>query len=72
MVHHTAGSTEPAWQKANRSLTNGACVEVAKLDGKVAVRDSKDPQGGWLAYTPAEWAAFLDGVKNGEFDHYAG
>jgi hypothetical protein len=34
----------------------------------LAMRDSKDPDGPVLMYTPAEWHAFLDGVKKGEFD----
>jgi Domain of unknown function (DUF397) len=57
-----------AWRKAQSSSFNGACVELAPFDGKVAMRDSKDPDGPVLLYTPAEWHAFLDGAKNGEFD----
>jgi hypothetical protein len=34
----------------------------------VAVRDSKNPNGPVLNYTTAEWRAFLDGAKKGEFD----
>ncbi|WP_327048120.1 DUF397 domain-containing protein [Microbispora sp. NBC_01189] len=34
----------------------------------IAVRDSKDPEGPALLFTPAEWAAFLDGVRAGEFE----
>jgi hypothetical protein len=34
----------------------------------VAMRDSKDPGGPVLVYTRAEWLAFLDGAKKGEFD----
>jgi hypothetical protein len=34
----------------------------------IAVRDSKDPEGAILTYTAAEWRAFLDGAKKGEFD----
>jgi hypothetical protein len=34
----------------------------------VAVRDSKHPNGPVLTYTAAEWYAFLDGAKKGEFD----
>lgn len=34
----------------------------------IAVRDSKDPDGPTLFFTPAEWDAFLDGVKADEFD----
>lgn len=56
-----------AWHKSTRSGPNG-CVEVALLDGQVAVRDSKDREGPVLKFTPAEWAAFIGGVRNGEFD----
>lgn len=56
------------WVKSSLSFANGDCVEVARLqDGQVAVRDSKDPAGPVLRFTPAEWAAFLGGVQNGEF-----
>jgi hypothetical protein len=57
------------WRKASKSGNNGQCVEVAFLDaGAVAVRDSKDPEGPVLTFTPAEWGAFLDGARKGEFD----
>lgn len=59
------------WQTANASGVNGACVEVAPAGDAVAVRHSKDPDGPVLMYTAAEWAAFLDGAKKGEFDHLA-
>ncbi|MBL7491949.1 DUF397 domain-containing protein [Frankia sp. AgB1.9] len=59
------------WRKATASAHNGACVEVAPLPGNVAVRDSKDPDGPVLVFTPAEWHAFLDGAKSGEFDDLA-
>jgi hypothetical protein len=58
-----------SWQKAAGSVNAGACVEVAPAVGMVAVRDSKNPNGAVLFYTPEEWRAFLDGVKSGEFDH---
>jgi Domain of unknown function (DUF397) len=60
-----------AWRKARLSTTNGSCVEIASAAGKVAVRDSKDPSGPVLVYTPAEFSAFLDGAKKGEFDDLA-
>jgi Domain of unknown function (DUF397) len=59
---------ELAWRKARSSVANGACVELAPVNGMVAVRDSKDPDGPVLRYTEAEWAAFLDAAKQGEFD----
>jgi hypothetical protein len=62
------GSRDLRWRKATASA-NGGCVEVAPLPGGgVAVRDSKDPSGPVLRYTPREWHAFLDGARKGEFD----
>lgn len=57
-----------AWRKAQSSAGNGACVEAAPANGMVAIRDSKNPNGPVLTYTAAEWNAFLDGAKKGEFD----
>jgi Domain of unknown function (DUF397) len=59
----------PVWRKAQLSTGNGACVELAPVDGMVAIRHSKDPEGPILRYTAAEWHAFLDGAKKGEFDN---
>lgn len=58
------------WFKSTRSNGQGGnCVETARLpDGGMAVRDSKNPDGPMLTFTPGEWAAFADGVKDGEFD----
>jgi hypothetical protein len=56
-----------SWQKSSASGTRN-CVEARAGGGGVEVRDSKNPGGPVLAYTPAEWAAFLHGVKRGEFD----
>ena len=57
------------WRKSRVSNPSGCCVEVAELPGGViAVRDSRDPSGPALIYTGAEVAAFVAGVKTGEFD----
>ncbi len=57
------------WRKATKSGNNGACVEVAHLvGGRIGVRDSKAPEGPVLMFTAAEWDAFLDGTRKGEFD----
>ncbi len=56
------------WKTSTRSGGNGNCVEVAFVDGVVAVRDSKDRGGAVLTFTPAEWGAFIGGAADHEFD----
>ncbi len=56
----------PQWRKSSRCGTN-TCVEVAKVDGEYLVRDSKNPNMAPLAFTAAEWNAFVQGVNAGEF-----
>jgi hypothetical protein len=52
------------WVKSSYSGTQGNCVEVAtNLPGKVAVRDSKDPEGGVLRLSREAWMAFLSHLK---------
>ncbi|MEU1629763.1 DUF397 domain-containing protein [Streptomyces sp. NPDC020096] len=61
--------SEAHWVKSTKSPVDNYCVEVADLgDGAVAVRDSKARQLPALRFTAEEWAAFRDGVRDGEFD----
>ena len=56
-----------AWRKSSYSNPSGNCVEAALLANGVAVRNSRFPDGPALVFTEAEWAAFLLGVKEGDF-----
>jgi hypothetical protein len=78
---HQSGKSVPAgqlqavtWQKSRRSNPSGNCVELAQLpDGAgIAVRNSRDPLGPALIYTPEEMAAFILGARDGDFDHLVG
>lgn len=59
---------DDAWHKSSRSSGANNCVEVAKGPGWTAVRHSRHQAGPVLVFTDGEWAAFLEGVKLGEFD----
>lgn len=66
MSHNLDGAT---WRTSSRSAGSGQCVEVAtNLTGVVAVRHSKHPDAAVIVYTDEEWAAFIRGVRDGEFD----
>jgi hypothetical protein len=57
-----------AWRKSSYSGGNEGgsnCVQVAGPGGVIAVRDSKDPGRGTLAFGPAEWRTFIATVKTG-------
>lgn len=51
------------WRKARRSANNGACVEVAPLNGQIAVRDSMNPDGSWLLCSERSWRDFVQDLK---------
>jgi hypothetical protein len=57
------------WYKPWSDDAGGACLEVKKLgDGRVALRQSDDPDGPALVFTPHEMTNFLTGVKAGDAD----
>ena len=55
-----------AWCKSIYSNGSGGnCVEVARdLPGVVAIRDSKNPDGPVLLFTPADWEAFTARLRS--------
>jgi hypothetical protein len=58
------------WKKSTESDASGPwCVEASgAVNGDVLVRDSKDPNGPVLCFSPDEWRAFIGGVMKGEFN----
>lgn len=57
----------PRWFTSSYSNNGGQCVEVATNlaapHGTVPVRDSKDPHGPVLTFTPAAWQAFVEHAR---------
>ena len=61
--------SQARWVKSTHSGPDSDnCVEVAFVGEAIAVRDSRNPEGPALIFTPAEWDAFVGGAKDGEFD----
>ncbi len=51
------------WAKSSYSNSGANCVEVARTAlGNVAVRDSKDPGGPVLRFTPAAWHNLIPAI----------
>lgn len=63
--------SQSSWQKSDFSNMNGSCLEVSRLQSdRIGVRDTKDNgTGPVLVFTGPEWAAFLAGAKEGQFDN---
>jgi hypothetical protein len=52
------------WRKSKYSGNSGNCVEVADTARRVLlVRDTKDREGGALAFTADAWQTFTGGLK---------
>ena len=62
--------SSPSW-RISTYCTGGTCVQLALLSSReVAIGDSKNPEGVALRYSREEFAAFVKGVKAGEFDDF--
>ena len=56
----------PEWRKSSYSNPSGDCVEMGRLpDRRVAVRNSRFPDGPALILTSAQWRPFLTAIRAG-------
>ncbi|MFE7569711.1 DUF397 domain-containing protein [Streptomyces sp. NPDC057539] len=62
-------SAEVSWQKSSFSGEGPQCVEIAEQNGAILMRESDDPNV-VTATSRTKFAAFIAGVKAGEFDHF--
>lgn len=60
-------ASELNWRVA-QSCNGGACIQVASYGEQIVIGDSKNPRGPILSYTRSEWHAFVDGIRQGDFD----
>lgn len=62
-----------AWRKSRHSNPSGNCVEIAELlDGAIAIRNSRFPDGPALICPRTDFAEFLAGARDGDFDTLGG
>jgi hypothetical protein len=71
-IHNGISAAElvgASWKKSQRSNSQGACVEIARLGSDtVAMRNSRDPRGTALVYSADAVRALVSAVRTGEFD----
>lgn len=60
-------SSKTEWRKSSY-CGSSACVEVARADGQVLVRDSKNPDIPPVRFSPDEWDAFLARGQSGQLN----
>jgi hypothetical protein len=57
------GSATLTWRKSSASAGADECVEFARLNRTVLVRDSRDKSGPTLSFTSTEWQALLTRIQ---------
>ncbi|WP_233162209.1 DUF397 domain-containing protein [Glycomyces salinus] len=70
--HPLKGEFDPATAKWKRTPTVSGAEGTLEIgygeNGLIGLRLADQPEGVILIYTPEEWDAFLEGVRDGEFD----
>ncbi|MBB5122327.1 hypothetical protein AF335_26415 [Streptomyces eurocidicus] len=62
---HDLDLANAAWQSGTQGLGD---VQIAFVEGFIAMRHGRRPDRPALVFTPAEWRAFVLGAREGEFD----
>jgi hypothetical protein len=56
------------WFVPRRSANGSTCVETKFTADAVLVRNNLRPEAGTAEFTHEEWAAFVAGAKDGDYD----
>jgi hypothetical protein len=67
MLNSSGSGDLPPFRKSSR-CESGGCVEVAVTGSEVFMRDAKHADSPILAFSASQWAAFLEGIRNNDFD----
>jgi len=57
------GDQQLIWWRSSRCGSN-ACVEVARYQRSIYVKDAASPNGPWLSFPVESWMAFVDWVSS--------
>lgn len=63
-MRHTTGE----WFLPRRTENASACVQAKFTEDAVYVRNDRRPDAGTAVFDHAEWAVFVAGVKDGDYD----
>jgi hypothetical protein len=67
MLHIPESLGELSWRVAQK-CNGGECVRVAAHGDTIVIGSSKHRDGPVIAYSRDEWTAFVQGIREGDFD----
>lgn len=68
MAVRPSGCSEISWRKSRASVRDGECVEIARLDASVLVRDSRDKNHQPLKLSITQWRWLMTRIRSGDLD----